>query len=129
MSFLDSLENNLKSLEAVPDAELVGREEMKRNAERARQNAIAPWAEQLKSSPFTAELMSVATREGHRRRTKIYISWIGPVLRLEARERRLELRPTADGIHSVFLVNNEETETKPADLKSDPAALIGSWLS
>jgi hypothetical protein len=128
MSFLDSLENNLKSLESVPDGELMGREEARRNAERARQNAIAPSAEQLKTSPFTAELLSLAVREGHRLRTKVYIAWIGTTLRLDARERRLELRPLPDGIRAVFLTNNEESDGRAIDLTGDAAALVRDWL-
>jgi hypothetical protein len=129
MSFLDSLENNLKSVESAGEGEIVGRDEVRRNAERERQNAIAPAAEQLKASPFTAELMSQAVREGHRLRTKVYISWIGTTLRLDARERRLELRPLPDGVHAVFLTNNEETESRVIDLGGAPGDLVRDWLA
>lgn len=129
MGFLDSLENNLKSLESAPEGEIAGREQVRRDAERARQNAIAPSAEQLKTSPFTAEFLSQAVREGHRLRTKVYIAWIGSTLRLDARERRLELRPLAGGIRAVFLVDNQESESRPLDLASDPADLVRDWLA
>jgi hypothetical protein len=129
MSFLDNLENNLKSLETAPEGEIAGRDQLRRDAERARQNAIAPSAEQLKKSPFTAELMSHAVREGHRLRTKVYITWIGATLRMDARERRIELRPLPEGIQAVFLVNNEETRSAPIDLAGDPGDLVRAWLA
>src|ERR1035441_11082044 len=99
MSFLDDLENNLKSLESSEqgkdDAERAHRA---RESERARSQAVAPFAEQLKKSPFTAELLTQAARVGFSLRTKVHIAWLGSTLRLAARDKRLELRPTPTGI-------------------------------
>ena len=36
------------------------------------------------------------------------IIWLGTTLRLQAREHRLELRPTPDGVMAYFLVNEKE---------------------
>ena len=55
--------------------------------------------------------------------------WLGTTLRLEARERRLELRPTAKGIAAVYLENGQETRTEPLNLAGDPETLVRQWLS
>ena len=129
MSFLDNLENSLRSLENGADQEDAGREKDRRKLDVAVQKAIAPWAEQLKKSPFTEELMKVATREGFKSKTKVYITWLGSTLRFEARERRLELRPAANGVFAVFLNNAEETGSRSIELEGDPAALVHEWLA
>jgi len=54
---------------------------------------------------------------------------LGSTLRLEARARRLELRPTANGIVAVYLENGQETRTEPLDLSGDPEHLIRQWLT
>ena len=69
-----------------------------RERNRAEAQAAAPYAEELKKSPFTAELLKQAARVGFEKRTKVHVAWLGSTLRLEARERRLELRPTASGV-------------------------------
>jgi hypothetical protein len=98
MSFLDNLESNLKSLESAEEGrESAHRQRRAREQELANAQAVAPWAEELKKSPFTAELLKQAARVGHSMRIKVYIAWLGSVLRLEASGRRLELRPTANG--------------------------------
>jgi hypothetical protein len=52
VSFLDNLENSLKSLDTQDErAADRGSQKEKRDAERAQALAIAPWAEQLKPSP------------------------------------------------------------------------------
>jgi hypothetical protein len=127
MSFLDNLEDNLKSLER--QQETSGDDRRRQEEERARALAAAPLAEKLKDSDFTKRLMDEAVLAGHRLRTKVYITWLGSTLRLEARERRLELRPGADGIDAVFLLNAAETATRRVDLAGDAAALIGEWLA
>jgi len=128
MSFLDNLENSLKNLETGNERGEAGREQRKRNEDRARQAAVAPWAERLKKSSFTEELLKAATREGFKQRTKVYISWIGEVLRLDAKERRMELRPAPDGVNVVYQVNAEETGSQVIDLEGDPAELAQNWL-
>ena len=128
MSFLDNLENNLKSLESREegaDAESA----KQRDARRQKALAAAPWAERLKSDPYTAELLKQATRAGYQARTKVHLAWLGTTLRLEARERRLELRPTPEGVVAAFLENGQEIRTQPVDLKGDPATLVREWLN
>ena len=130
MSFLDNLENNLKSLESQEEGkESAERQQRAREQQRANAQAIAPYAEQLKQSPFTAALLTQAARVGHSMRTKVHVAWLGTTLRLEARDLRLELRPTAHGIVAVYLENGQEKQTHPLDLESDPATLVRQWLS
>lgn len=130
MSFLDNLENNLKSLESQEDGkENAARQHRTRQNERANAQAVAPYAEQLKKGPYTAELLRQATRIGHTMRIKVHIAWLGSTLRLEARERRLELRPTPTGVVAVYLENNQELRNEPLDLTGDPEALLRPWLS
>ena len=128
MSFLDNLENSLKSLENGSEKEDAGREHGRRAAERAAQAARAPWADQLKKSSFTEKLLRAAVLEGHQLRLKVYFTWIGDTLRFEAREKRLELRPALEGVNAVFLVDKQETGSRLLDLQGDPAALIREWL-
>jgi hypothetical protein len=54
--------------------------------------------------------------------------WLGTTLRLEAREKRLELRPTPEGIVAAYLENGTETKVEPLDLKTDPEVLVRQWL-
>ena len=130
MGFLDNLEDNLKSLESREEGrEAADRQQRVRESERAQAQAIAPFAEQLKKSPFTAGVLTHAARVGHSLRTKVIVAWLGNTLRLEARGRRLELRPTATGIVAVSIENGRETAAKPLDLSGDPEKLIREWLS
>lgn len=130
MGFLDNLENNLKSLESRAEGrEATDRQQRARESERAQAQAIAPFAEQLKKSPFTAGVLTHAARIGHSLRTKVHVAWLGDTLRLEARGRRLELRPTAAGIIAVSIENGNETADKPIDLSGDPERLVRDWLS
>jgi hypothetical protein len=129
MSFLDNLENNLKSLESQEEGkEAIERAQRARADEKATAQAAAPWAEELKKGPFTAELLKQAARIGFSLRTKVHVAWLGTTLRLEARGRRLELRPTAAGVVAAYLENGVETRCEPLDLQGDPAALVRSWL-
>lgn len=127
MSFLDNLENNLKSLERQEERSADDRR--RQEEDRLEAVAAAPWAAKLKESPFTQKLLDAASLAGHQRRTKVYIVWLGTTLRLEARERRLELRPTATGIRAVFLMNGEETSSRVIDLTGDPAELVNDWFT
>lgn len=129
MSFLDNLENNLKSLESQEQGkEDRERQQRARESERAQAQAAAPHADALKNGPYTAELLRQASRIGHALRTKVQIAWIGSTLRMEARERRLELRPTSGGIVAVYLENNQELRSEPLDLKGNPEDLLRAWL-
>jgi len=130
MSFLDNLENNLKSLESSAEGkEAAERQARAREQERAAAQAVAPWAEQLKSAPFTAELLKQAARVGFEKRSKVHIAWLGTTLRLEARERRLELRPTPTGIVAAWIEGHEETRTEPVDLSGSAGDLVRRWLT
>jgi hypothetical protein len=130
MSFLDNLENTLKSLESSEQGkEDAERARRTRASERAQAEAVAPYAEQLKQSPFTAELLKQAARVGFSLRTKVHIAWLGTTLRLEARERRLELRPTPQGIVAGYIENGQETRTEACDLNGNPEDLVRKWLA
>ena len=130
MSFLDDLENNLKSLESAEGVrEADERQARVRERERAAAQAIAPWAEELKKSAFTAELLHQAARVGFSLRVKVHVAWLGTTLRLEARGRRLELRPTPSGIVAAYLDDAAETRTEPLDLAGSPEALVRAWLA
>ncbi|MBI1786746.1 MAG: hypothetical protein HYR60_04220 [Acidobacteria bacterium] len=130
MSFSDNLENNLKNLESRDERDGAGgaRGRQRRRSDRARTLAAAPFAEQLKNGPFTAGLMRHATRIGFGWRTKVYIVWLGGTLRLEAREHRLELRPTPDGVMAHWLLNGQETRKEKVDLAANPETLARRWL-
>jgi hypothetical protein len=126
VSFLDNLENNLKALE--------GRDEglddsRRRESERDRRLAIAPWAERLKREPYAEGLMRQATLAGRQRRMKVNLAWIETTLRLEARDQRLELRPTPEGIVAVFLRDAEEVRRTAVDLAGDPRGLTDEWMA
>jgi hypothetical protein len=130
MSFLDNLENNLKSLESRDEGnESADRQHRARERDRAEIQAAAPYAEELKKSPFTAELLKQATRVGFEKRTKVHIAWLGSTLRLEARERRLELRPTGAGIKAIYMDPGQENREEPLDLKGNAEAFIRAWLT
>jgi hypothetical protein len=129
MGFLDNLEDNLKSLESREDAaEGDDRERTRRETERERARAAAPYADRLKNGPFTSELLRHVTRLGFGRRTKVHITWLGSTLRLEARERKLELRPGPAGVTAVFLEDQSEVRSLPVDLEGDPETLAREWL-
>jgi hypothetical protein len=59
----------------------------------------------------------------------VNIAWLGTTLRLDAKERRLELKPTAQGVVAVFSESGQERHKKPVDLKSNPETLAREWLS
>jgi hypothetical protein len=126
MSFLDNLENNLKSLESREESS-GNAEQQQRARERARAEAqaAAPWAEELKKGPFTAELLKQAARVGFEKRTKVHVAWLGSTLKLEAREQKVELRPTGSGVQAVYSDGRVET----VDLKSSAESFIRGWLS
>lgn len=126
MGFLDNLENSLKSLESREERDPA--EHQRREQDRAVTLAAAPWAEKLKNSPYTKKLFDDAAVEGHRRRTKIYMAWLDNTLRLEAKARRLELRPTPEGIVAAFIEPDGETATEPVNLADEPQALLKKWL-
>ncbi len=132
MSYLDNLENNLKALENQEqrDPEKVKREQERREAERTAALQRAPHAEALKNSPFTSELLTQCRAIGHGQRVLVQFTWLGENLRLDAKEKRLQLAPTAEGISAVFSVGGDVTERTTVDpAKDDAAALAKRWLS
>jgi hypothetical protein len=131
MSFLDNLENNLKAMEnrEERDPEKVKREQDRREAERAAALLRAPYAEALKNSPFTLELLTQCRTIGHGQRVLVQFTWLGETLRLDAKAQRMELTPTAEGIIAVVSLNGEETWRETVDPRvDDAAALTRRWL-
>jgi hypothetical protein len=132
MSFLDNLENNLKALENLGerDPEKIKREQERREADRTAAKLRAPHAEQLKDSPFTLELLTQCRAIGHRQRVLVQFTWLGETLRLDAKAKRMELTPTADGIIAVLSLNGDVTGRAIVDPQvDDPAALANGWLT
>ena len=130
MSFLDNLENNLKSLETQQDgAEDAARRQRSREQQRAGAQASAAAADELKKGPYTQELLKQAVRIGHEMRVKVHVAWLGTTLRMEARGMRMELRPTPKGVVAAYLEGNQETRQHSVDLKGDPAVLLREWLT
>lgn len=129
MGFLDNLENSLKNLESADERAAEAQDAAYREAERARARAAAPFAGQLKTAPFTSELLAEATRIGHELRTKVHLAWLGSTLRLEAKQLRLELRPSAQGILAVFLTDGEERGSRVLDLEGSAKELAREWLA
>lgn len=130
MGFSENLENNLKSLESREerDPASIAQEKQRRDSEREARLAAAPFAEQLKNGTFTQGLLGHATRLGFTKRAKVHITWLDTTLRLDARNLRLELRPTSGGIVAHQFVDGQETGHTPVDLTSDPEALASGWL-
>jgi hypothetical protein len=122
MSFLDNLENNLKAMESLEASGLDDRK--RRELERERSIASAPWAERLKKSPYVGKLMRDLTRAGFPRRMKMNFVWIGRALRIEAVDQRLELQPTPGGVDAVFA-----DRRIPINLDAEPDSLIAEWLA
>jgi hypothetical protein len=130
MSFLDSLENNLKNMESREETGSHDRgDRRQRDSERAKSQASAASAERLRKGTYTTELLKQATRLGHAMRTKVHLAWLGTTLRLEARGHKLELRPTPTGVVAAFIENNVEVRTAPVDLAGDPESLVREWLA
>jgi len=127
MSFLDNLENSLKSLESREERD--PNAQQRREDEQLRARAAAPWAEKLKTSEYTKQLFEQAAIAGHRIRTKIYMAWIDSTLRLEAKGRRLDLQPTPDGIKASMIEEDGTSSTEPLDLSGKPELLLDKWLS
>jgi hypothetical protein len=127
MGFLDNLESSLKNLEVNNERD-TAEDRIRRESERAEALAAAPFAEELKKSSFTMGLLDYATRIGFSQRTKVNMAWLGTTLRLEAKERRLELKPTPQGVVAIFFESGREASTVPVNLSSDPEALARQWL-
>lgn len=132
MSFLDNLENNLNALERQEekDPEKIKRDQARREADRNAAILRAPHVEALKKSAFTSELLTQCRLIGREQRVLVQFTWIGDNLRLDAKSRRMELTPTADGILAVFSSEGAETAHVPVNAASDdPAVLARHWLT
>ena len=131
MSYLDNLENNLKALENQEerDPQKVKREQERREAERSAALLRAPHVEALKNSTFTLELLTQCRAIGHQQRVLVQFTWLGETLRLDAKEKRMLLTPTSEGITAVFSVNGDETgRTTIGPGVDDAGALARRWL-
>src|ERR1700728_703132 len=132
MSYLDNLENNLKALEnqEQKDPEKVKRDQERREAERNAALLRAPHVDALKSSPFTSDLLTQCRTIGHGQRVLVQFTWLGETLRLNAKNKRMELNPTREGIVAVLSLDGMETARMTVDpAKDDPAALAQRWLA
>jgi len=130
VSFLDNLENNLKALESRDERnpEALAREAAAREAARTAALAIAPYADALRNGSFKDGLITACRGIGHRKRLLVRPVWVDSTLRLEAGAKKLELRPTPDGVLAVFFDGGGEQASLPIDLSGDPAALAEKWL-
>ena len=130
MSFLDNLENNLKALESRTerDPEALAREAAAREAARSAALEIAPHAEALRNGPFKDGLLTACREIGHHRRILVRPVWVDSTLRLEAGAKKLELRPTPNGVLAVFFDGGREKESALIDLSSDPVKVAERWL-
>jgi hypothetical protein len=132
MSFLDNLENDLKALEnrEERDPEKIRREQEHREVERTAALLRAPHAEALRTSPFTMELLTQCRAVGHRQRVLVQFTWLGENLRMDAKEKRMELVPTAEGITAVLSSSGEELVRIAVDPEIDDAAAFARrWLT
>lgn len=131
MSFLDNLENTLKALERQEekDPEKQKRDRELREAERAAAIRRAPFVEVLRESAFTSELLGQCRMVGRELRVLVQFTWIGETLRLDAKDKRMELEPTSEGVIAVMSESGVEKARIPVDLnKDDAAALARRWL-
>lgn len=130
MSFLDNLENTLKAAESLEERTADQRRNQKEmDAQRQQSRALQPVAEELRTGKFTAELLNEVMRISHGMRTKVYISWIGSTLRLEAREHRMELVPTPEGVVARMSVAGTPSQSEAVDLSKAPQPLAQRWLA
>lgn len=129
MGFLDNLEDTLKNAERGNEREDEKSANISRAAELEALRAAAPNAEALKKGQWTQDLLTHCVTLGHSQRMRVGMAWIGTTLRLDAREKRLDLQPTADSIIAIYSIDGGETAREPVNLKSDPAALAQKWLA
>ncbi|MBC7924746.1 MAG: hypothetical protein H7039_03740 [Bryobacteraceae bacterium] len=128
MGFLDNLESSLKSLEGNQERDNGVEENQRRQDERSRALAVAPSAEALRKSDFTNSLLLHAVQIAHGLRVKVNMVWVANTLRLDARNLRLELSPTANGVEVAFWEAGQVRNTEPVDLNGDAKALAVRWL-
>ena len=131
VGFLDNIENDLKAMEARQehDPHETRKQREKRESERSAAAAIAPVADELRNGKFTEALLDHAVRIGHAVRTKVHMTWLGKTLRLQARDRRLDLEPTGKGVIAHFREGDQEVGSEPVDLKGNARELAERWLA
>ncbi|MBS1877092.1 MAG: hypothetical protein JSU00_28025 [Acidobacteria bacterium] len=129
MSYLDNLESNLKSMEDREERSYRGPDQRARLDAAKAKAAAAPYAEQLRRGPFAAELMNEAVRIGFGLRTKVYISWVDGGLRLDAREFRLELKATPEGVVARFSEGGTFLREQKINLGGNAKKLAEEWMS
>ena len=84
----------------------------------------------MKNSAFTSELLTQCRTIGHGQRVLVRFTWIGETLRLDAKEKRMELVPTSQGITVAFFADGSETWRGSVDPQSDDAAALAQrWLA
>ena len=130
MSYLDSLENNLKALENLEerDPTEVRRRQEARAADRAAAVAAEPYVKELREGEFTRTLLGHCAVIGYSLRTKIRPLWLGNVLRLEAREKQMDFEPSADGVQAVFREGGQVIGREAVDLTQLSEPLAKRWL-
>ena len=129
MGFLDNLEDTLKNAERGAEREDAKTASVSRAAEMETLRAVGPNAEALKKGQWTQDLLTHCVTLGHAQRMRVGMAWIGSTLRLDAKEKRMDLQPTANGIDAIYSVDGTEPAREPVDLQSDPAALARKWLA
>jgi hypothetical protein len=132
MGFLDNLENQLKALERQEerDPEQQKRDRERREAERSAAVLRGPHVEALRNSAFTSELLGQCRVVGREHRVLVQFAWIEDKLRLDAKEKRMELVPTAKGIVAMFYRDGEEvSQEKVNPDKDDAEKLVRRWLA
>jgi len=129
MGFLDNLENTLNQAERGNEREDEREGQRSRAEEMAALRAAAPQAELLRKSQWTQDLLTEAVTFGHGLRVRVGMAWIGTTLRLDAREKRLELQPQADGVAAVYFVDGAETAREMVDMAASPKELAQRWLA
>jgi hypothetical protein len=107
----------------------VQRDAKHRASQKAIALAAAPYAEALKNGNFTHDFLVHATRIGFSQRTKVQPTWIGNTLRLQAKERRVELRPTPEGVMAFFFEEEQEKGSELVDLSGSAEELAKKWLA
>lgn len=131
MSFLDNLESNLRALERQEERDLEARRRDRERREEDRDAAVrtAPFAQALRESAFTSQLLGVCRTEGRRHRIHAQLVWLGDTLRVEGGGKRMDLTPTPEGIVAVRCEGGEETHRRTVDpAEDDPATLALWWL-
>ena len=61
-------------------------------------------------------------------RILVQFTWLGETLRLDAKEKRLELHPTIKGVEAIYSVDGEEKRREPVNLKGNAEKLAKNWL-